>query len=103
MRRPGIEPESGVLVPVGRWARLTGFNPLRRCLSLAFGTCAVRELNPGYWLGKPMSYHWTNGAHTTCAPLHIGPPYLKIALQTDTGPAGQNRTFVHRVWKGRGY
>jgi hypothetical protein len=28
---------------------------------------------------------------------------LKIALQTDTGPAGQNRTFVHRVWKGRGY
>ena len=26
--------------------------------------CAVRELNPGYWLGKPMSYHWTNGARS---------------------------------------
>lgn len=24
--------------------------------------CAVRELNPGFSLGKAMSYHWTNGA-----------------------------------------
>ena len=40
--------------------RLTG--PSRRRLSLAFETCAVRELNPGSSLGKAMSYHWTNGA-----------------------------------------
>ena len=62
------EPESDSCSVCG--LRLVG--PSRRRLSLAFETCAVRELNPGSSLGKAMSYHWTNGARRSVVPARAG-------------------------------
>ncbi len=54
MRRPGIEPEPDVLTPFRATGRVQ-FLPCSFARRLAH--CAGRELNPGYELGKLMSYH----------------------------------------------
>jgi hypothetical protein len=76
MRRPGIEPEGDVLTHSVHCARLPGLNsrqgdrtasnrlatPAGRSAGCVEERCAGRESNPGYELGKLMSYHWTTGA-----------------------------------------
>jgi hypothetical protein len=53
--------------------------------------CADRELNPGYELGKLMSYHWTIGACDS-TPLRIRSPHLNIATHIP-----QWNTSTHQV------
>ena len=54
-----MEPPFAVIaVPCDWWGSIPG-----RPRSLPSAAhCAGRELNPGYELGKLMSYHWTTGA-----------------------------------------
>ena len=59
MRRSGIEPDDET-VTVASGLRLAWFNSLvarSRLMELLAEKCADRELNPGYELGKLMSYH----------------------------------------------